>query len=99
MRLTSAEKDILRALAAGCILKAHRDIDGHKFYYLHPHQEGEPQALESGPVQKLVRRRLIDSNKKFPASTFLLTERGRAAAAMLVGGSIAALGAEQFVRE
>lgn len=60
-------------------LKAHRDIEGRKEFWLHP-LEGEAQSVDAETVARLVAQGLIDSNKKFPAATFWLTEAGRRAA-------------------
>lgn len=76
MTLTTAQRQLLLALANGHFLKAHRDLEGHKLYQLHPLQ-GEPQLINGDDVQHLVDTGLIDSNKKFPAATFWLTEQGK----------------------
>jgi hypothetical protein len=70
---------ILRAAANGWTLKAHRDLEGGKVYRLHP-LEGEAEVVRAEAVLALVERGLLDSNKKFPAATFWLTELGRRAA-------------------
>jgi hypothetical protein len=67
---------ILRAVVRGWTLKAHRDLEGGKIYRLHP-LEGEAEVVRAEAVQGLVDRGLVDSNKKFPAATFWLTELGR----------------------
>jgi hypothetical protein len=69
---------VLRAMAAGWTLKAHRDLEGGKRYLLHP-LAGAPEAVDGAAVQRLVAQGLIDSNKKFPAATFWLTPAGREA--------------------
>ncbi len=76
MRLTNAQKKLLLAIASGYFLKAHRDVDGGKVYKLHP-LEGKAQTIASGDVETLCEAGLIDSNKKFPAATFWLTEKGK----------------------
>lgn len=82
VRLTSAHKQLLRALAAGWSLKAHRDIEGRKHFQLHhPDRPAEPVAWEV--AESLAEHGLIDSNKKFPAATFWLTDEGKAAAEAL----------------
>lgn len=98
MKLSAAEVAILRALAQGDTLKAHRDLEGNKVVKLHPLEAGDALIVEAALVERLTRKRMIDSNKKFPAATFLLTEKGRAVAEKLMGGDIAPLGAENFVR-
>lgn len=78
MRLSAAEQAVLRLLAQGWTLKSHRNLDGDKVYLLHPLDEGEPQDVRAETVRALVEGGLLDSNKKFPAATYLLTERGNA---------------------
>ena len=76
MQLTPAQKKILRAITSGDFLKAHRDIEGNKTYQLHA-LDGGIIVVEGDDVQTLVDLNLIDSNKKFPAATFWLTEKGK----------------------
>jgi hypothetical protein len=80
MPLPAPEAQLLRAMAAGSTLKVHRDMDGHKDFVLHP-LKGAPEPVPAAVAVALVEAGLIDSNKKFPAATFWLTERGRAALA------------------
>lgn len=75
--LTKNQQALLLAINGENFVKAHRDIDGHKTYLLHPLQ-GDPQPINGDDVQALVDAGLIDSNKKFPAATFWLTETGKA---------------------
>ena len=77
--LTGEQGRVLRAMASGWTLKAHRDLEGGKIYRLHP-LDGEAKVVRAELVQELVARGLLDSNKKFPAATFWLTEPGRRAA-------------------
>lgn len=77
--MTPAERHLLRTLAAGWTLKAHRTLDGEKKYRLHPLHEEQPQQVEQEAVESLREQGLIDSNKKFPAATYLLTDKGRQA--------------------
>lgn len=81
MKLSSADERVLRALALGFTLKSHRYLDGTKVYLLHPLDDGEPAEVAWETVTRLRELKLIDSNKKFPAATYLLTDRGRARAA------------------
>ena len=74
--LTGEQVRILRAVAGGWTLKAHRDVDGGKVYRLHP-LEGTAEVVRAEAVLGLVERGLLDSNKKFPAATFWLTDLGR----------------------
>jgi hypothetical protein len=76
--LSPVHKRLLLALAAGWSLKAHRDIEGRKQFQLHyPDRPAEPVAWEV--AEYLADHGLIDSNKKFPAATFWLTDKGKAA--------------------
>ena len=65
-------------MASGWTLKAHRYLDGRKEYRLHP-LTGDSQLIAADIVEALVEAGQIDSNKKFPAATFWLTDKGRAA--------------------
>ncbi len=82
MKLSNRQKQLLLAIAAGGFLKAHRDVDGGKVYKLHP-LEGEAQTVAPADAEALCEHGLIDSNKKFPAATFWLTEEGKATLAKL----------------
>ena len=80
MKLAPGLAGLLAALAGGYTLKAHRDIDGCKVYRLHA-LDGGSRVVRPAAVSALCERGLIDSNKKFPAATFWLTDRGKAIAA------------------
>jgi hypothetical protein len=82
MTISSTQQYLLLAIAGDNFLKAHRDIEGNKTYLLHPLQ-GEPETVEGDEVQGLVNDGFIDSNKKFPAATFWLTEKGKQVVAQL----------------
>jgi len=82
MELTFAQQKLLLAVAHDHFLKAHRDLEGSKVYKLHPLQ-GEPEIINAEDVESLTDAGLIDSNKKFPAATFWLTEKGRQHVAQL----------------
>lgn len=73
----------LHALAEGWTLKSHRYLDGRKEYRLHSLEDEEPQEVSWETVDSLRRQGLIESNKKFPAATYLLTDRGREAVTRL----------------
>ena len=75
---SSPELRLLRAIAGGWTLKAHRYLDGRKEYRLHPLQ-GPSEIVAPNLVEALVDQGLIDSNKKFPAATFWLTAVGHKA--------------------
>jgi hypothetical protein len=80
MKLPPEPARILRAMAAGATLKAHRTVDGDKTHQLHP-LNGPAQTVPRADVDFLKDHGLIRSNMKFPAATYLLTERGVRAAA------------------
>lgn len=79
MLLTVEQQRVLARMRSGWTLKAHRDLEGGKYYWLHP-LAGERLAVRAATVEALVAGGLIDSNKKFPAATFWLTPKGQAAA-------------------
>ena len=82
MKLSKAQVKVLQALITGSTLKSHRYLDGEKVYKLHP-LAGQPKPIERKTVDFLKQHQLIDSNKKFPAATYILTERGKAVAMSL----------------
>ena len=75
MRLNNCHKHILRTIAGEGFLKAHRDLEGNKTYLLHP-LDGDAEVIPPAAVAYLVDHGLIDSNKKFPATTYWLTALG-----------------------
>ena len=77
MHLTPLQKKILLAMSRGCTLKSHRDVEGNKVFQLHA-PGGEVEAAEWEAVEHLQDHGLIDSNKKFPAATYWLTDKGQA---------------------
>ena len=82
MKLSKTQKRVLLALAYGCSLKSHRYLDGSKVYQLHP-LDRPAETIRRTTVDYLFEHRLIDSNKKFPAATYWLTEKGKTLAATL----------------
>lgn len=66
----------MAALAQGATLKVHRTMDGDKSYALYTLDDAIKRQISGSIVGSLARKRLIASNMKFPAATFLLTERG-----------------------
>jgi hypothetical protein len=76
MPLTSAQLDLLHAIANGLTLKSHRDLEGNKEYRLHD-LNGHSSRVTWTEVEALQSAGLIDSNKKFPSATYWLTETGR----------------------
>ena len=73
--LTKEERQILQFMQMGWTLKSHRYLNGTKVYRLHS-LGGEAVEVRDGVVAGLLRRGLLHSNQKFPAATFLLSERG-----------------------
>ena len=74
MALSPAQRTLLRAMLDGAALKVHRDLDGNKTHLLHP-LTGEPTPVAAELVESLRVLGLIQSNLKFPAATYLLTDR------------------------
>ena len=84
-RFSKEEVALVRALAAGHTLKDHRFLDGRKRHTLH-RLDGTAIQVNEDLVDRLRRQGVIASNKKFPAATYLLTEKGRRLAARLGDG-------------
>ena len=95
LKLSANQADVLAALASGAGLKAHRDLDGHKVYRLHPLQ-GSAQLLPPHTVDPLKRHALIASNQKFPAATYLLTDKGRQLIEQSARVAVSSLTARKF---
>lgn len=73
-QLIAAQRTLLRAMLDGATLKAHRELDGQKIHLLHP-LNGDPQPVSPALVESLRDLGLIQSNLKFPAATYVLTEK------------------------
>lgn len=73
-----AHRRVLLAMCGAALLKSHRDLDGNKVYKLHL-LDGREEIVAWKVVEELTARGFIDSNKKFPAATYWLTDRGKAA--------------------
>jgi uncharacterized protein YjhX (UPF0386 family) len=90
MKLSKAEQQVLQALAQGATLKAHRTMDGAKVHKLHPlggePLEGMAEVVSEAVVTSLKGQGLIESNMKFPAATYLLTDKGVRVTATLTDG-------------
>jgi hypothetical protein len=84
MWLSSEHRSVLQSLASGSTLKAHRTLDGAKVYKLHPLTDDPPTLIADPVVEYLRKHRLIDSNMKFPAAVYLLTDKGAALAVTLL---------------
>lgn len=96
MRLSDAQRAILVALQAGDRLQVHRTIDGEKLYLLHRLDESDASVVSAAVVAHLERNGLIESNMKFPVATFLLTDKGAAAAAKITGSAQMPMGPRNF---
>ncbi len=74
--LLSAEAEqVIRLMASGGTLKTHRGVDGEKVVRLHPLNDPSIDVSTTA-MNQLKQRQLIDSNMKFPAATYLLTQKG-----------------------
>lgn len=96
MRLSDAQRALLIALQTGERLQVHRTLDGAKLYRLHTHGGNTAEAVAPEVVDSLVRTGLIESNMKFPAATFLLTDKGLAAIKAITGSEQAPVGPRKF---
>jgi hypothetical protein len=94
-RLPQDQRQILGTMHQGWTLKSHRYLDGAKIYRLHA-LNGEGLNVPASAVAALQQRRLIQSNQKFPAATFLLTEKGRAVAGRVDSNQAEPLSAQCF---
>ncbi len=93
--LEPAQAALLTKLQQGAVLKVHRTVDGDKVHRLH--QAGAPdQEIEPALVVALTDRDLLQSNMKFPAATFLLTDKGVAVARQLSGATGAPMGPRNY---
>ncbi len=95
MKLSKTQKKVLSCIAQGDTLKSHRHLDGSKGYKLHPLQ-GPAKTVRWTTVEALKIRGLIDSNKKFPAATYLLTEKGKQSTSKLSNQEIKPLFARNY---
>lgn len=95
MTLSKTQKKVLSALISGTALKSHRYLDGTKTYKLHP-LDGPAETVRWTTVEALKERGLIDSNKKFPAATYLLTEKGRQIASQWADTDVKPLSAKNY---
>jgi hypothetical protein len=96
MLLFEAHRKLLISLAQGSTLKVHRDMHGAKVYKLHALHDALAEMIPAATVDHLRKHKLIDSNMKFPAAVYLLTDKGAALAARLGNSSVAPLGPHNF---
>jgi parvulin-like peptidyl-prolyl isomerase len=93
--LEPAQAALLMKLQQGAVLKVHRTVDGDKVYRLH--QTGAPdQEIAAALVATLTDRNLLQSNMKFPAATFLLTDKGVAVARQLSSATVEPTGPRNY---
>jgi hypothetical protein len=97
MKLSKLHQKVLRRLIEGCTLKSHRYLDGQKIYKLHP-LGGPPEIIDKTTIDFLKKHHLIDSNQKFPAATYLLTNKGQELATSLSNAKTSPLSAKNYVR-
>jgi len=93
--LTKTETAVLRELTQGSALKTHRELNGRKTCQLH-RLTGPAITVDWATVARLKERGLIDSNKKFPVATYLLTEQGRRLAELLFNKPVRPLSAQNY---
>lgn len=70
---------MLLAMGEGATLKSHRFLDGEKVYRLHSLDGERVESVEQVMVESLRELGLIVGNMKFPAGTYLLTDKGKKA--------------------
>lgn len=96
-QLSDEQAALLVALQQGALLKVHRTVDGEKVYRLQPEQTGAAvQAIAPALVDRLIGLELLQSNMKFPAATFLLTDAGVALARQLSGTANTPIGPRNY---
>ncbi len=76
MKPKAAQLALLHAMSQSHTLKSHRDVEGNKTFQLHA-PDGGVKIVEWAVVEFLQDHHLIDSNKKFPAATYWVTEAGK----------------------
>jgi hypothetical protein len=82
--LSDQQQRTLIAVYQGVALRSQRDIEGGKVYELRSETSVTPIALKT--VLGLRKKRLIETNHKFPSATYLLTTRGESIAMKLTDG-------------
>jgi len=99
VQLSATHKHILGELARGSRLQDHRDLEGGKLYKLHSLDNAVDIAIAAASVAYLQRHKLIESNMKFPAATYLLTDKGAAIAATLTTVQTLPLASRNYTRD
>ena len=93
--LDPAQKALLVSLQQGAVLKVHRTLDGDKVHRLHK-SDAPVQEIEAALVVAVTDLGLLQSNMKFPAATFLLTDKGVAVAMQLSGATVEPTGPRNY---
>jgi len=75
-KLLRQEKNLLRLMTEGSMLRSHRDLDGNKSYQLNA-PDGSQSQIKYKFIKKITRKNYISSNQKFPVATFSLTQKGK----------------------
>ncbi len=96
MQLSAAHTQIIGELARGSRLQDHRNLDGDKVYQLHPLGAALSVVIDAALMADLQRHHLLASNMKFPAATYLLTDKGMALAKSLTSLETLPLGAKNY---
>lgn len=96
MRLSAPQRALLTALQAGDRLNVQRTLDGAKRYRLHARDDAAVVEIDATVVDSLLRAGLIESNMKFPAATFLLTDKGLAVVTAITGSKQTPIGPRNF---
>lgn len=96
--LTNKQQQIVIAVFQGSALRSQRDIEGGKIYELRGKTSSQP--IPRKIVLDLRKKRLIETNHKFPSATFLLTTDGLKIAAQLTNSQGSnPVSARDFVRK
>jgi len=98
MRFSEDHRKLLFSMAQGSTLKVHRDMHGAKVYKLHPLNEMPAEVIPAAIVEHLRQHKLIDSNMKFPAAVYLLTDKGAIIVAGMLDASTSPLRPRNYYR-
>ena len=94
-KLTGEQAALLVSLQQGAVLKVHRTLDGAKVHRLQK-DDAPVQEIEAALVAAVTDLGLLQSNMKFPAATFLLTDKGVAVAIQLSGATVEPTGPRNY---
>lgn len=95
-RLTPEQSRVLVALLHGSSLKVHRTPDGDKVYRLAAPDNACSEEIPGSVAAALEQQGLVASNMKFPAATFLLTEKGKGLVAIGGDDAVPPLGPRNY---